>query len=261
MDQRNQLRRRVENNESVLGARAATFSADLIEIYGELGLDFVWLDFEHSGPSPHDSELLGHLTRAADVGGTELFVRLPTVDPPLIRKVLDAGVRNILIPRVDSADEVREAVKTTRFVYGDEPGERGMAGSRSSTWGDAEDYPQREDDEVWLGVMVEKVTAADAIDEILSVRDLGFVFVGQADLSVQMGYPSNRSHPDVVAQVDEIRARSLEHDVPVGTVAHNPAAAVDAIENGYQIVRIGGEIESVKSTIRRRMDEIREHQP
>ncbi|MFC7174841.1 aldolase/citrate lyase family protein [Haloplanus litoreus] len=87
------------------------------------------MDFEHTGESPWDSMLFESLTRAAEAGDIELFVRLPAPDQALIRKVLDAGVRNLLIPRIDSAAEVRRAVEATRFVYDGEPG---SAGSRAA---------------------------------------------------------------------------------------------------------------------------------
>ena len=100
VDQSNSFRETIEDGGVVFGARVSTFSPTVIEIYGELGIDFVWLDFEHMGPSPYDSTVFEDLTRAADVGGTELFVRLPSGDPALIRKTLDAGVRNLFIPTV-----------------------------------------------------------------------------------------------------------------------------------------------------------------
>lgn len=78
MNQSNSLREALENDEVVYGARASTFSPTVIEVYGTLGVDFVWLDFEHMGPSPYDSRVFEDLTRAADAGGTELFVRLPS---------------------------------------------------------------------------------------------------------------------------------------------------------------------------------------
>lgn len=39
----------------------------MVEVYGHLGLDFTWLDFEHCGGSPSDSDLLEPYTHAADV--------------------------------------------------------------------------------------------------------------------------------------------------------------------------------------------------
>ncbi|MGQ4556192.1 aldolase/citrate lyase family protein [Halobellus sp. GM3] len=254
MDQHNRFRHAIENGEVVFGARSSTFSPTVIELYGELGIDFVWLDFEHMGPSPYDSTVFESLTRAAEVGGTELFVRLPAGDPALIRKVLDAGVRNVFIPRVDSAEEVRAAVKATRFVYGDEPGERGMASGRSRTWGLADDYIETEDEEVCLGVMIEKTTAVDDLDDILSVPELGFVFIGPSDLSVQMGHPGEKTHPDVVAQIDDISERCHDAGVPTGVIKTDPDAVERAIDDGHQIIRVGGDLASIKSTLGERMD-------
>ena len=258
MDQSNSFRRTIENDGVVFGARSSTFSPTVVELYGELGIDFVWLDFEHMGPSPHDSTVFEELTRAAEIGGTELFVRLPTGDPALIRKVLDAGVRNVFVPRVDTAEEVREAVEASRFVYDGGPGERGMASGRSRTWGNADDYIATEDEEVCLGVMIEKTSAVDDLDDILSVPELGFVFIGPSDLSVQMGHPTDKSHPDVVEQIDEIRKACQSAGVPTGVIANDPASVEEAIDDGHQIIRMGGDLASVQSTLRERLDAIQE---
>jgi hypothetical protein len=53
---------------------------------------------------------LGHgCRRAAEVGGTELLVRVPAGDSSLIRKVRETGVKNVIVPRIDSAAELRRA--------------------------------------------------------------------------------------------------------------------------------------------------------
>lgn len=258
MDQRNSFREQIENGDAVYGARASMFSPTIIEIYGELGIDFVWLDFEHMGPSPYDSTVFEELTRAAEVSGIELFVRLPSGDPSLVRKVLDAGVRNLLIPRVDTAEEIRAAVEASRFVYEGEPGERGMASGRSRTWGFADDYVATEDDEVCVGAMIEKTTAINELEEILSVPDLGFVFIGPSDLSVQMGHPTDKNHPDVRGQIEEIEATCRSAGVPMGKIENDPGAVEKAVEDGYQIVRMGGDLSSIRSTLEERLQQITE---
>lgn len=258
MRQHNSFRESIENDGVVFGARASSFSPALVEIYGNLGLDFVWLDFEHTGESPWDSMLFENLTRAAEAGGIELFVRLPAPDPALIRKVLDAGVRNLLIPRIDDAEEVRRAVEATQFVYEGEPGERGIAGGRSSDYGNADGYVQGEDDNVCLGVMIEKETAVDDLSEILSVPELGFVFIGPGDLSVQLGHPGDREHPDVRETIEQIEDASRDIPVALGGIAHDPEEAQRKVKNGYQIVRIGGEFEAVQEVLQDRLDELSE---
>ena len=256
MDQSNSFRERIEGGEVVYGARSSTFSPTVVEIYGELGLDFVWLDFEHMGPSPYDSRVFEDLTRAAEVGDIELFVRLPSGHPPLVRKVLDAGVRNLLIPRVDSAEEVREAVKAARFAYDGEPGERGMASGRSRAWGFADDYVATEDEEVCIGAMIEKTTAVDELDDILSVPELGFVFIGPSDLSVQMGHPTEKGHPEVTEQIEEIESACRSAGVPMGGIENDPSDIETAVDEGYQILRVGGDLSSVRSTLADRLGKI-----
>lgn len=260
MEQRNTLRQTIEEGGAVFGARSSTFSPALVEVYGSLGIDFVWLDFEHMGPSPYNSHMFENLARAAETSGTELFVRLPSGDPPLIRKVLDAGVRNILIPRVDDATEVRKAVEATRFVYDGSPGQRGRASSRFSTWGTKSQYVQTEDEEVCLGVMIEKMTAVENLEEILKVPELGFVFIGPSDLAAQMGHPTAKNHPEVEAQIEAIETACLDADVPLGGIRNQPEAIEAAVDQGYQILRIGGDLDAVEATISRRLDAIDEGQ-
>jgi len=106
----------------------------MVEVYGELGLDFVWLDYEH-GENPYDVSELEHLSRAAAQSGIELLVRVPEASSPLIHRPLDTGIRSILMPRVSTAREVRQAVEASRYAYDGDVGKRGFASSRSGDWG------------------------------------------------------------------------------------------------------------------------------
>ncbi len=253
----NAFRATIDDGGAVLGARAATFSPTVVETFGQLGLDFVWLDFEHGGPSPHDSGLFEDLTRAAEVADIRLLVRLPGPEPFLIRKVLDTGVRNLLIPRVDDVETVERAVEATRFAFDGRPGQRGMASGRARRWSLAEGYVDGEDETICVGVMIEKRGAIDDLEAILEVPHLGFAFVGPGDLSVQLGHPGETDHPEVREHVERIREACLAADVPLGGIAHDPTDAADLLADGYQIVRIGGEIEAARHTLADRLDQVR----
>jgi 2-keto-3-deoxy-L-rhamnonate aldolase RhmA len=253
----NPLQAAVESGEPVIGARTRTFSSTVIEVYGELGLDFVWLDFEHAGPSPYDSQLLEDLARAAETGDVELLVRLPGGDPGLIRKVLDAGMRNVIIPRVETAAEVERSVKAGRFRYDGGAGERGFAAGKPAKWGmDTDGYASREDESVSVGVIVENATALDNLEAILSVPELGFAFVGHQDLSVSLGYPQQPDHPDVQSAIETIRDACLERGVPLGGSVSDVDAANERLSEGYSFVRIGDELEATRKTLSRRLDEL-----
>lgn len=261
MRQDNEVLERLTNDGVVLGAQTVTHEPSIIEVYGEMGLDFVWTDYEHIGPTPEDSKSFEDLTRAAEVSGTELLVRLPGNDPSLIRKVLDSGVRNLLIPRIKTAADVRQAVEASRFSYGTDIGERGIAASRVSGWGSDlnQEYVDVEDQNTAVGVMIENATAVENLDEILDVEGLGFVIIGPADLSVSLGHPLEYDHPEVQETVEQIQETAKTNNIPVGRLANSTAEAKDFINSGVQIIRISsGEIAAVRSVIETRFDELTE---
>jgi 2-dehydro-3-deoxyglucarate aldolase len=255
----NGLRRALERGETVLGASAATFSPTVIETYGAIGLDFVWLDFEHGGPSPYDSTVFEDLTRAAEVADIELLVRLPAPDPPLVRKVLDAGVRTVLLPRIETAAQLRPAVEAAYFSYDDDVGDRGVGVGRSGEWaGYVDSFVGGEDDEVLVGTMIENERAVENIEDILAVPQLGFAFVGPADLEMSMsgGDPLEKHPTDVEAAVDRTLSACLDADIPIGRIRNDVESAREAADDGYQILRVGGDTSSMRSTLGDRLDEL-----
>ena len=255
----NHVRRRLEDGDAVLGARIAVPAPEVVEVYGDLGFDFAWIDFEHSGGSPYAAPTMESLTRAADAAGIEPLVRLPHGDPPLVSKVLDAGVRTLLIPRIETADEVRRVVEATRFVYDGDAGARGVGSGRARRWGGAgDDYPTEQDANVLCGVMIEQERALADLDSILSVPDLGFVFVGPADLSVSLGHPLETDHPAVRDAVERVREACVDAGVPVGHLTTDPENAREAIDSGAQLVRLGDELGAARQVLGGRLDDVRE---
>ncbi|MFC7165409.1 HpcH/HpaI aldolase family protein [Halospeciosus flavus] len=245
----NDLRTTFESGGVALSVLESAYSTNLVEFYGELGADAVWLDLEHGGPSPWDGERLNDFLRAAERGGTELLVRTPEADPAMVRKCLDAGVRNVFVPRVETADEVRDVCEAARFDYDDEPGERGLANPRASRWGLQGDYPATEDRETLVGVTVETREAVENLDAILDVPDLGFVFAGPLDLSAAYGHPGERDHPEVQAAVETIEEKTLEADVPLGGLGFGVDDLNAKVQRGYQLLNCGSTTGALKSAV------------
>lgn len=227
-----------------IGAGVATFTPTSVEVYGDIGLDFAWVDLEHSGVSAYDSTAVESFVRAAETAGVDLLVRIPSGEPPLVRKVLDAGVRNVVIPRVAGPEEVRRAVRAARFSYDDAPGDRGVGYGRVNTWGGriSTDYPEKEDRSVSVGAMIEQAAAIDRLDEILDVPELGFVFLGHYDLAISMGHTDPNATPvqeAIETYVETVRDTPVPFGRNVGPDADTMGAA---IEDGYDLLLIGNEV-------------------
>lgn len=246
------------NGQNVLGARTVTTSPTMVEIYGHLGFDFVWLDLEHCGGSPYDSERLEQFTRAADVTDVDLLVRLPTGSPSLVRKVLDTGVQTLLIPQVETPADVRPAIEAARYSYDGRPGTRGSGIGRENVWTAATpDDTDEVDDRIAVGCMIETAAAVRNLDELLSVPELGFAFVGPSDLSISYGHPFEPSHPDVRSAIDDVREACLDAGVPLGGVTDDTEAARAMLDDGYRLLRVGDEVSSARTVLGDRLSDLR----
>lgn len=253
MDFDNEIRSKVDAGEPVFGAQIATQSATAIEIVGNLGLDFVWIDLEHKGPSANDGYALEDLVRAAEVRDTEILVRVPEYDETMINTVLNCGVDNILVAQVESAEEVREIVRATHFEVGGEPGGRGASYSRSNDWGNKpEDYASRADAQKCVGVMVESKRAVDNIDEIVDVPGLDFVRIGYADLSISLGRPYQTDHEDVIEYVDRLEAACKGTDVTLSRKLADPDDVGEMLDAGYSIFTVGRDLQIVEDELSER---------
>ncbi|MFC7095962.1 HpcH/HpaI aldolase family protein [Halobaculum marinum] len=246
---RRTIRQHLDDGGVALGVLDSAYSPTLVELYGELGVDFVWIDLEHGGPSPDGPEL-EHLLRAAERSGTDLLVRTPDTDPTTVRKCLDLGVRSLFLPRVESAHEVSKAVKSARFRVDGVPGDRGLASPRASRWGTVDDYVDREDRETLVGTTVETRAAVDDIDNILEVPELGFVFVGPFDLSVALGHPGEVDHPAVQDAVETVVSAALAADVPVGGLGFGMDDVNEKVDAGYRILNMGSTTGALTAAVR-----------
>ena len=234
----------------MLGATATTLSPTMIDVYGKLGLDYVWLDHEHIGPASADGRNFEWIARVAETAGIEPLVRVESGDGHVVRKVLDAGIRSIVIPRVETVAEVRAAVEASRFMYDGAPGERGFGTALASDWGDRpDDYIAREDGTVLVGVMLENETALENAEAILSVPEVGFGWIGPSDLSVSLGHPLDFEQDAVRDAIASFLAAGEATGVPIGTSAGYAGGVEPAIEEGYRIVTLGSEVGAARAVL------------
>lgn len=253
----------------VHAAPAKLHSPTVIELYGDVGLDCAFIDYEHTGPSPWDSSHMEDLQRAADVSGIELLVRLPVPDAAMVRKTLDTGVRNIIVPRVKTADEVRRVVKAARFVYNGEPGDRGIGAARANNWEsfrEDENYIEREDSNTMVAILIETKEAVKNIDEILSVDGIGLILIGHIDLALALGHSLDpevnirypHRIPEMVPLTSSIIQKVDAAGIPYGKVPADIDDARDAIDDGYQFLLHQNELDAIRELFGEKMEALNE---
>ena len=167
-------------------------------------------------------------------------VRPPANDPVILKRLLDAGFSNFLIPFVESAEEARRAVAATRYPPA---GIRGVSVSqRQNRYGTVPDYFQRVNEEIAVAVQIESRAGVENIDAICAVEGVDAVFIGPSDLAAGFGHLGNAGHADVQAAMAEIFAVAARRGRTVGILAPVEADARRYLEQGARMVAVGSDL-------------------
>src|SRR5437588_6787999 len=100
------FRDRLARREPVYGLWVTLESASITEMAVSLGLDWVVIDAEHGHLDW--KEIVEHV-RAAVRSDTVALVRVAEMNPGLIKRALDLGADGVVIPWVESAEQLKQA--------------------------------------------------------------------------------------------------------------------------------------------------------
>ncbi|PRX28823.1 2-dehydro-3-deoxyglucarate aldolase [Paraburkholderia sp. BL18I3N2] len=229
----NSFRRAVRGGETLIGCWASLASPIVTELLGIVGFDWMLLDAEHA---PNDVLTLIPQLMALKDSASAPVVRPPANDSVFIKRLLDSGFSNFLVPFVESADDAARAVAATRYPP---QGIRGVSVShRGNHYATVPDYFSLANDNVCVIVQIESRKAVDAIDEILAVDGVDAVFVGPSDLAAAYGQLGNANHPDVQAAIAHVFERAQAAGKPSGILAPVQADAERYISMGCRVVAV-----------------------
>ena len=107
-----QFRRRVLGGETLFGLFLDLSSPASAELCGRAGYDWLLVDLEHGAGTEAD---LPAMLMAVESTGAAAMVRTQSGERLRIGRALDQGATGIMIPRMQSAAEVAEAVTYLRY--------------------------------------------------------------------------------------------------------------------------------------------------
>lgn len=183
------FKQRLRSGQMVSLINADHACAGLVQFVGGLGLDAVMLDCEQGNPSFTDVE---DMTRAARLAGLASIVRIPSTEPWTIERYVMRDIDGIVIPRLDTADQVRKAIADIRYAS------------------------PRNFERHAIIVQVESVRAVEELDGFLDVPEVDCFFIGAVDLAKSMGYAGDYSQPRVMEVLDRTIERILSQGRSVG---------------------------------------------
>jgi 2-dehydro-3-deoxyglucarate aldolase len=226
------IRRRLRAGEVSLGSWIQIPHASVAEIMGAAGYDWVALDLEHGAFATH---LLPDLFRALELGGTLPMARLAQGQMKDCKDALDAGAGGVIIPMVESAEQLARVVNSCCWPP---VGTRGVGFSRANLFGKHFEAYSAEAQAPIIVAMIENIRAVDALAEIVKVPGVDAILIGPYDLSASMGITAKFDDPRFEQAMEKIRMTTRTHNIPCGVHVVDPdPAALDArIAQGYRFI-------------------------
>jgi 4-hydroxy-2-oxoheptanedioate aldolase len=235
----NRWTERIGEGRPRFGMWVASGSGYVTEICAGSGIDWVLLDQEHA---PNDLRTtLEQLQVLAGYPDVDVLVRPPAADPVLVKRLLDIGAQNLIVPMIDGPREASAAVAATRYPP---DGVRGVGSAlaRASRWNRISDYLVTADASVSLTVQVETLAGLEQLGDIADVDGVDAVFIGPADLAASMGKLGQPEHPDVVSTIENALATIVEHGKSAGVNAFNESVARRYLRAGASFVLVGADV-------------------
>jgi len=220
------------------GMWIAAGNAYTAEICAGSGLDWLMLDTEHV-PN-HVAAVLAQL-QAVAAYPIEVLARPGSSDPVEIKRLLDIGVTNLIVPMVDSAAEAAAVVSATRYPPAGIRGV-GSALARASRWNRISDYLTTADAGISVTVQVESAAGLDDLPAIASTEGVDAVFIGPADLAASLGHLGQPEHPDVVAAIERALSVIVASGKIAGVNAFNESVARRYVAAGARFVLVGADV-------------------
>lgn len=231
------LRERVLGGETTIGCWMSSGSPFNAETIGRAGYDWLVLDTEHG--MGFEANLLAQIYAVGATPATAL-VRIERSDRLRVARSLDLGAGGLVIPRIESAAEVEEALTWMRFPPA---GMRGVAlGIRGQGFGRVGHADIGILNDVALGVFqIETPAAVAEVEAIAAVPGADVLFVGPADLSHSLGVPGRFDDPVYLDAIGRVIAACHRHGKAPGILVYDPAVVARHLEMGFTFVGAGSD--------------------
>lgn len=232
----NKLKQILQNGKPAFGTWLGCSDPYFVEMMADLGFDWLIVDMEHI-PLSHES--LRTMIMACKGSESTIVVRVSLNSRNLIQAALDLGAQGVMVPMVNSRADAERAVEFARYPP---LGRRGLGPVRAGQYGKTDArYRETANEEILLFVQIETPEAVQNAEQILQVRGINGLFIGNADLA---NFMNNGQVGSTTVQkvVDGLIAMAARASCPIGLPTWSPAEFDRYVQLGGQLLTLGADM-------------------
>jgi 2-dehydro-3-deoxyglucarate aldolase len=242
-------------NKISLGSWITLAHPAIAEIMAKAGFEWLVVDLEHSVITLREAE---ELIRTIDLCGVKPYVRVTANDPNQIKRVLDAGAKGIIVPMVNSLQEIEKAANA---LFYPPKGTRGVGLARAQGYGAQFNGYLTEHKNFDLIVQIEHIDAVAELENILSHPDLSGFIVGPYDLSASMNIPGQFDNLDFQKALNKIKRTSAKYPLVkrgFHLVEPNSAELENLIQENDNFIAYSVDIRMLDTSVRSALSQFKE---
>jgi 4-hydroxy-2-oxoheptanedioate aldolase len=243
------LKERLARGECLLGGGIYSGSPEIVE-YACPGLDWIWLDAQHSHA---DWQTLIHVVRAAHWIGVPVLVRTWTHDGGTLERLLDTGAEGLIVPMVDTPEQARAIVER---CYYPPQGKRSFGAVRPERIEeDLNEWNRR----VVTVLQIETPEGVRNAEAIARVQGVDALHVGGRDLALRLGRPATEfSMAEVMKpELAAVAASCRRAGKAAAVIAITPDILRDCLAQGYTLICAGMDVDRLAEDYRRMREAFR----
>jgi 2-keto-3-deoxy-L-rhamnonate aldolase RhmA len=229
-----ELKDKLNSGIRIYGTAVVSSSTMWPTVIKDAGLDFVFIDTEHV---PLGRETVANMCVIYSGLGLLPLVRIPSPDPYNVCTVLDGGASAVLVPYVETVEQVKALVGATKY--------RPIKGKLLKQYLDNPDkvdaklkkYIGNRCKNNLLFLNIESKPAVDNLEEILSVPGVDGVIIGPHDLSCSMGLAEEYNNPIFEETVTRIIVECNKRKLGIGIhLSEEPEQQIKWANKGVNII-------------------------
>jgi 4-hydroxy-2-oxoheptanedioate aldolase len=181
--------------------------------FGNLGLDFVFMDNEHT---PLNRETMAWAAQAYAANGIAPLLRIPELSASLAAIGVDLGAHGIIAPYAETVEQVKALIGAVKY--------RPLKGAALEQLLDGGAGPSNEtvaylptyNPDAVLIIMIESPAGVANLPDLLALGGVDGVLIGPHDLSISLGIPEQYDHPRFLQALRDIIGHCKAAGVGVG---------------------------------------------
>ena len=232
--QPNKTKNKLKARQPAFGVISTTDDPQLAELFGIAGFDYYMLDAEHGLLDPAQ---VMNVIRTCESTHMTPMIRIGSKDPKIVLQYLDAGMMGIMMPGLETPDEVKMLVDSVKYAP---LGKRGLGFSRASGHmaytASAPEYIDFSNEQTMVIIQFEDAKLLERFPSLCTVPGLDACVVGPRDLSLNMGFAEGPNYPEVQSMIDNAISLIKNAGIIAGITAGTRADAENQIARGATMI-------------------------